>query len=70
MPTTKGAKQRNKKKKKPSAEGASHHKLDENSSEQKGQEVAAAQLRSLEKTSLMDELELAATKPDKEAYAK
>ena len=62
LPTTKGAKQRNKKKKKPSAKGASHNKLDENSSKQKGQEVAAAQLRSLEKTSLIDEIELAATK--------
>ena len=70
LPTAKGAKQRNKKKKKPSATGASHHKLDENSSERKGQEVAAAQLRSLEKTRLMDELELAATKPDKQSLSK
>ena len=61
---TKGAKKRNKKRKKPSAEGASHNKLDENSSKQKGQEVAAAQLRSLEKTSLIEEIELAATKPE------
>ena len=61
---TKGAKKRNKKKKKPSAKGASHNKLDENSSKQKGQEVAAAQLRSLEKTSLIEEIELAATKPE------
>ena len=70
LPTAKGAKQQNKKKKKPSAKGASHNKLDENSSKQKGQEVAAAQLRSLEKTSLIDELELAATKPDKESLSK
>ena len=44
--------------------GASHNKLDENSSKQKGQEVAAAQLRSLEKTSLIEEIELVATKPE------
>ena len=54
---TKGAKKRNKKKKKPSAKGAYHNKLDENSSTQKGQEAAAAQLRSLEKTSLIEEIE-------------
>ena len=69
LPTAKGAKQQTKKKK-PSAEGASHNKLDENSSKQKGQEVAAAQLRSLEKTSLMDEIELAATKLDTNNLAK
>ena len=69
MPT-KGANKRNKKKKKPSAKGASHNKLDENSSKQKGQEVAAAQLRSLEKTSLIEQIELAATKPDKESLSK
>ena len=65
LPTAKGAKQQNKKKKKkPSAKGASHNQLDEESSMQKGQEVAATQLRSLEKTSLMDQIELAATKLD------
>ena len=72
LPTSRGAKQQNKKKKKkPSAKGASHNQLDEKSSKQKGQEVAAAQLRSLEKTSLADELELAATKLDtKKAWSK
>ena len=68
---TKGAKKRNKKKKKkPSAKGASHNKLDENSSKQKGQDTAAAQLRSLEKTSLIEEIELAAAKPEKESLSK
>ena len=67
---TKGAKKRNKKKKKPSAKGASHNKLDENSSKQKGQDTAAAQLRSLEKTSLIEEIELAAAKVDEESLNK
>ena len=67
---TKGAKKRNKKKKKPSAKGASHNKLDENSSKQKGQDTATAQLRSLEKTSLIEEIELAAAKVDKESLSK
>ena len=52
-----GAKKR---KKKPSAKRASHIQLDERSSEQKGQKLAATQLRSLEKTSLINEIELAA----------
>ena len=46
-----GAKKRNKKK--PSARRASHNKLDENSSKQEGQQPAAAQLRPLDKTSLI-----------------
>ena len=50
----------NKRKKKPSAKRASHNKLDERSSEQQGQKPAATQLRSLEKTSLVNEIELAA----------
>ena len=71
LPTAKGAKQqKNKKKKKPSAKGASHNQLDEESSKQKGQEVAAAQLRSLEKTSLIEEIELAATKLENNNLAK
>ena len=72
LPTAKGAKQQNKKKKKkkPSAKGAPHNQLDEESSKQKGQEVAAAQLRSLEKTSLIEEIELAATKLDNNNLAK
>ena len=65
----KGAKKRNKKKE-PSAKGASHNKLDENSSKQKGQSTAAAQLRSLEKTSLIEEIELAAAKVDQESLSK
>ena len=55
----KGAKKRNKKKK-PSARGASHNQLDENSSKQEGQQPAAAQLRTWNKTSLTAEIELAA----------
>ena len=55
----KGAKKRNKKKK-PSARGASHNQLDENSSKQEGQHPAAAQLRTWDKTSLTAEIELAA----------
>ena len=53
-----GAKKR--KKKKLSARRASHDQLDERSLEQKGQQPAATQLRSLEKTSLIKEIELAA----------
>ena len=53
-----GAKKR--KKKKPSARRASHDQLDERSLEQKGQKPAATQPRSLEKTSLIKEIELAA----------
>ena len=52
-----GAKKR---KKKPSAKRASHTQLDERSSAQKGQKPAATQLRSLEKTSLINEINLAA----------
>ena len=55
-----GAKKR--KKKKPSARRASHDQLDERSLEQKGQKPAATQPRSLEKTSLIKEIELAAEK--------
>ena len=57
--TAKGAKKRNKKKKS-SARGASHNQLDENSSKQEGQQPAAAQLRTWNKTSLTAEIELAA----------
>ena len=56
---TQGAKKRNKKRK-PSAKRASHNQLDENSSKQEGQQHAAAQLRTLNKTSLIAEIELAA----------
>ena len=63
-----GAKKR--KKKKPSARRASHNKLDENSSKQKGQNTAAAQLRNLEKTSLIKEIELAAAKEEQESLSK
>ena len=55
-----GAKKR--KRKKPSARTASHDQLDERSLEQKGQKPAATQPRSLEKTSLIKEIELAAGK--------
>ena len=65
----KGAKKRNKKKK-PSARRASHNQLDENSSKQKGQHTAAAQLRNLEKTSLIKEIELAAAKEEQESLSK
>ena len=65
----KGAKKRNKKKK-PSARRASHNQLDENSSKQKGQNTAAAQLRNLEKTSLIKEIELAAAKEEQESLSK
>ena len=51
-----------KRKKKPSARKASHEQLDERSLEQKGQKPAATQPRSLEKTSLIKEIELAAEK--------
>ena len=61
---TKGAKRRNKKKKKPSAKSASHNQPVERSFEQQGQELAATHLRpTWEKTSLITEIELAASKP-------
>ena len=63
-----GAKKR--KKKKPSARRASHNKLDENSSKQKGQNTAATQLRNLEKTSVIKEIELAAAKEEQESLSK
>ena len=55
----KGARRR-RKRKKPSARRASQDQLDKRSLEQKGQTPAATQLRSLEKTSLIKEIELAA----------
>ena len=58
-----GAKKR--KRKKPSARRASHDQLDERSLEQKGQKPAATQLRNLEKTSLIKEIELAAEEEGK-----
>ena len=65
----KGAKKRNKKK--PSARRASHNQLDENSSKQEGQQPAAAQLRTLNKTSLIAEIELAAEEEEaKESFSK
>ena len=54
----KGARRR--KKKQPSAKKASQDQLDKRSLEQKGQKSAATQLRNLEKTSLIKEIELAA----------
>ena len=48
------------KRKKPSARRASHNQLDKRSLEQKGQQPAATHLRSLEKTSIIKEIELAA----------
>ena len=54
----KGARRR--KKKKPSAKKASQDQLDQRSLEQKGQKPAATQLRSLEKTRIIKEIELAA----------
>ena len=54
----KGARRR--KKKKPSAKKASQDQLDKRSLEQTGQKPAAAQLRSLEKTRIITEIELAA----------
>ena len=54
----KGATRR--KKKKPSARKASQDHLDQRSLEQKGQKPAATQLRSLDKTRIIKELELAA----------
>ena len=60
----KGAKRRKNKKKKPSAESASHNQLVERSFEQQGQELAATHLRTTwEKTSLTNEIELAASQP-------
>ena len=55
----KGARRR-RRRKKPSATKASQDQLDKRSLEQKGQKPAATQLRSLEKTSLIKEIELAA----------
>ena len=54
----KGARRR--KKKKPSAKKASQDQLDQRSLEQTGQKPAATQLRSLEKTRIIKEIELAA----------
>ena len=56
--SAKGAKRR--KKKKPSAKTASQDQLDQRSLEQKGQISAAASPRSLEKTRIIKEMELAA----------
>ena len=55
---------------KPSAKEASHNQLDENSSEQIGQNPAAAPLRSLEKTSLIQEIELAAGDSNQTSFNK
>ena len=61
----KGAKRRKNNKKKPSAKSASHNQLVERSSEQQGQEPAATHLRTTwEKTSLINEIELAAGQPN------
>ena len=54
----KGARRR--RRKKPSAKAASQDQLDKRSLEQKGQTPAATQLRNLEKTSLIKQIELAA----------
>ena len=54
------AKGATRRKKKPSAKKASQDQLDQRSLEQKGQKPAAAQLRSLEKTRIIKEIELAA----------
>ena len=54
----KGARRR--RRKKPSAKAASQDQRDKRSLEQKGQTPAATQLRNLEKTSLIKEIELAA----------
>ena len=60
----KGAKRKMNKKKKPSAESASHNKLVERSFEQQGQDLAATYLKTTwEKTSLINEIELAAGQP-------
>ena len=56
--------------KKPSAKGASHNKLEENGSEQIGQNPAAAPLRSLEKSSLIEEIELAAGDSNQTSFNK
>ena len=66
---TQGAKKRNKKKQ-PSARRASHNQLEENSSKQEGQQPAAAQLRTLNKTSLTAEIELAAEEKAQESLNK
>ena len=62
----KGARRR-KKKKKPSAKKASQDQLDQRSLEQKGQKPAATQLRSLEKTRIIKEIELAAEEESRES---
>ena len=58
------------KKKKPSARRASHNQLDETSSKQEGQQPAAAQLRTWDKTSLIAEIELAAGEPTQTSFSK
>ena len=56
-----------KKKKKPSAKKASQDQLDQRSLEQKGQKPAATQLRSLEKTRIIKEIELAAEEESRDS---
>ena len=62
-----GAKQRKKKQKQPSASEASQAQSDQRSLEQKGQQLAAKELRSLEKTRIINEINLAAREVDKES---
>ena len=65
-----GAQQRKKKKKQPSASEASQAQSDQRSLEQKGQQLADKELRSLEKTRIINEINLAAREVDKEKLRK
>ena len=60
-----GAKQREKKQKQPSASEASQAQSDQRSLEQEGQPLADKELRSLEKTRIINEINLAAREVDK-----
>ena len=60
-----GAQQRKKKEKQPSASSASQAQSDQRSLEQKGQQMAVKELRSLEKTRIINEINLAAREVDK-----
>ena len=62
-----GAKQRKKKEKQPSASSASQAQSDQRSLEQQGQQKAASELRSLEKTRIINEINLAAKEANKES---
>ena len=62
-----GAKQRKKKKKQPSATSASQAQSDQRSLEQQGQHKAASELRSLEKTRIINEIKLAAKEVNKDS---